>query len=379
MPFAPRNPAFRREVAQSLARLRPTQPVTEKHGRHVAGSAQDHPVTDCPDLRRHLRAAERADRLEKDRRRLDRRIQGRTESLGHQFDRVLRVLETWGYVEGWSLTEAGEMLARIYHECDLLVAEALRGGLFDDLDATGVAALASTFTYEARRPEGRPEEPWFPSSRLKRRWAQLETMATELNLAEEEAGLPLTRRPDPGFVVYAHGWAAGEELSEVIVDEELSGGDFVRNVKQLIDLVRQLGPDGARAGDGQGGRRRQRPAVPRGGGRLVRPGLIAACRSGRATRTGSRAGSLRAGWSSAPTPRPPPPSTPPAGTAGPSPPSACSGATCAARWAAAPAARSSRACGSPSTWARRCSTAGCTSSSPTWSPAPGCGPGRSSP
>ena len=104
-----------------------------------------------------------------------------------------------------------------------------------------MAALASTFTYEARRPEGRPEEPWFPSPRLKRRWAELDTMATELNLAEEEAGLPLTRRPDPGFVAQAHAWAAGEELADVILEEGLSGGDFVRNVKQLIDLVRQLG------------------------------------------------------------------------------------------------------------------------------------------
>ncbi len=27
----------------------------------------------------------------------------------------------------------------------------------------------------------------------------------------------------------------------MIADEEISGGDFVRNVKQLIDLLRQLG------------------------------------------------------------------------------------------------------------------------------------------
>jgi ATP-dependent RNA helicase HelY len=249
VPYSPRNPTFRREVAQSLARLRPSQPVTEKHaraGRSVTSSLEERSpetlaVAACPDVRKHLRAAERADRLEKDRRRLERRIQGRTESLGHQFDRVLRVMEAWGYVAGWSLTGGGEMLARIYHECDLLVAEALRGGLFDQLEATGVAALASTFTYEARRNDGRPDEPWFPSSRLKRRWAELDAMAAELNLAEEEAGLPLTRRPDPGFVAHAHGWAAGEELSEVIMEEGLSGGDFVRNVKQLIDLVRQLG------------------------------------------------------------------------------------------------------------------------------------------
>jgi len=253
-PYAPRNPAFRREVAQALARLRPSQSPGHGYAREApdggAGSLRDHPVAGCPDLRRHLRSAERADRLEKDLRRLERRIQGRTESLARQFDRVLRVLEAWGYVEGWSLTEGGDVLARIYHECDLLVAEALRAGLFEQLDPTGVAALASTFTYEARRPDGRPEEPWFPSSRLKRRWTELERMATELNLAEEEAGLPLTRRPDPGFVAYAAGWASGEELAEVIVDDELSGGDFVRNVKQLIDLVRQLGqiaPDPATA------------------------------------------------------------------------------------------------------------------------------------
>ncbi|MGH9094845.1 MAG: hypothetical protein ACRDXE_06765, partial [Acidimicrobiales bacterium] len=64
------------------------------------------------------------------------------------------------------------------------------------------------------------------------------------------AGLPLTRRPDPGFIGVAHAWAQGRELSDVLGDEGLSGGDFVRNIKQLIDLLRQLGdlaPDAATA------------------------------------------------------------------------------------------------------------------------------------
>ena len=39
----------------------------------------------------------------------------------------------------------------------------------------------------------------------------------------------------------AYAWAAGEDLGEVIAEEEISGGDFVRNVKQLLDLLRQLG------------------------------------------------------------------------------------------------------------------------------------------
>ena len=39
----------------------------------------------------------------------------------------------------------------------------------------------------------------------------------------------------------ARAWAGGKELAELLGDDEISGGDFVRNVKQLIDLLRQLG------------------------------------------------------------------------------------------------------------------------------------------
>ncbi|HWC10115.1 MAG TPA: DEAD/DEAH box helicase, partial [Acidimicrobiales bacterium] len=193
-PYAPRNPAFQRTVAQALGRLR-LAPGEEgarrapRGGRAAAladagSAAASHPVAACPDARAHLRAGERVERLEKDRRRLERRIQARTESLARQFDRVLRVLGAWGYVDGWSLTEAGQQLARIYHECDLLVAEALRAGVLDNLDPTSVAALVSAFTYETRSPGPRPE-PWFPSARVHRRWADLSRLAADLNSAEE--------------------------------------------------------------------------------------------------------------------------------------------------------------------------------------------------
>jgi ATP-dependent RNA helicase HelY len=33
---------------------------------------------------------------------------------------------------------------------------------------------------------------------------------------------------------------SGEELADVVADEELTGGDFVRTMKQLVDLARQL-------------------------------------------------------------------------------------------------------------------------------------------
>jgi ATP-dependent RNA helicase HelY len=250
-PYAPHNAGFQRQVASALTAARLTtggsgarSPLARRQWRGEvalaqAAAAASHPVAGCPDARAHLRALERADRLGRDMERLERRVKGRIESLARQFDRVLRVLEAWGYVDGWSLTESGGRLARIYHESDLLIAECAGHGLLDDLDAAELAGLVSVFTYEARGP-GEPVAS-FPSARLRRRWAQIDGLAAELNAAEEEAGLPLTRRPDPGFVGPAHDWAAGEHLAEVIADEEISGGDFVRNVKQLIDLLRQLG------------------------------------------------------------------------------------------------------------------------------------------
>jgi ATP-dependent RNA helicase HelY len=99
--------------------------------------------------------------------------------------------------------------------------------------------LASAFTFETRGPGDNPV-PWFPSAELRRRWAQVEATHARVEADETAAGLTPTRPLDPGFVGLAHAWAAGDDLSDVLADEELSGGDFVRNSKQLIDLCRQL-------------------------------------------------------------------------------------------------------------------------------------------
>jgi superfamily II RNA helicase len=221
----------------------------------------------------------RVERRGRDIERLEARVEGRVGSLARQFDRVLRVLEAWGYLDGWSLTEAGERLARIYHECDLLVAECLGRGLLDGLDPAELASLVSVFTFEARgegggargdgfrggsrrgrgggasrRRGGRGGDPAkgldgggqyrldeLPTPRLRRRWAQVVAIASELNQAEDDAGVPLSRQPSAGFSSLAYAWAAGEGLADLLADEEVSGGDFVRNVKQLIDLLRQIG------------------------------------------------------------------------------------------------------------------------------------------
>jgi ATP-dependent RNA helicase HelY len=247
-PFVPRSSAFRREAADRLRRAS-VRAASEGASASQQGGALEvqldaHPVHADPKRDARLRAAGSAERLEREIARLERRIRGRTESLARQFDRVLRVLEAWGYVEGWSLTEWGELLARLYTEGDLLVAESVRVGLFDDLGPPEVAAVVSCFTYERRGPEGTgpvPPPRW-PTRELPRRWREIDRIAGELNHNEDDAGLPETRAPDPGFVPYIHDWVTGHDLGDILEDDDtMTGGDFVRHVKQCIDLLRQIG------------------------------------------------------------------------------------------------------------------------------------------
>jgi ATP-dependent RNA helicase HelY len=267
-PFAPRSRSFQREVAEALAEMRLDGP---SHRQRRPGAWAGHPVAACPELRAHLRAAARADRLAHHLERLEKQVKGRSESLARQFDRVLGLLGRWGYVDGWELTPAGQRLSRLYHPSDLLVAECAERGLLASLPPAEMAALVSVFTYEARGPAGLAPAlgPAMPTRRLDQRWRGVEAVAADLNAAEELAGLPLTRPPDAGFAALAYGWAKGDELSDLLVSPEgevpprpgrrrrgrpepapLSAGDFVRNVKQLIDLLRQLAgalEDGAAA------------------------------------------------------------------------------------------------------------------------------------
>jgi ATP-dependent RNA helicase HelY len=234
-PYRPNNQKFRNEVARRLERTRTKRP-SESSREQV--DADDHPVAGCPDLRRHLRAARRARRLRTEIAAHERRLGQDAGSLTREFDRVLQVLDGRGFLDGWALTDAGLRLARIYHESDLLVAEALDEGLLDGLDGPELVALLSCFTYEHRSPEPAPP-PSFPNVRLRGRWDELDALATTLCKEEAALSLRLTREPDPGFVPLAHEWTKGDQLDQVLGDD-VTGGDFVRQMRQLLDLLRQI-------------------------------------------------------------------------------------------------------------------------------------------
>jgi ATP-dependent RNA helicase HelY len=236
-PYLPDDSDFRGQIAARLARVR--VPARSDPVPDVA--AVDHPVAECPDVEAHLRAYDRALRLQGEVDDLTRRIERQTSTLSLQFDRVLEVLDQFGYVDQWSLTERGQLLAGVYHEADLVVAEAIAEGAFDGLDAPELAAVASVLVYEHRSP-GPPPAPRYPSHRVRDRAVDIDGIVRRIQGAEDAVGLPWSRGSDHGFCAVAHEWCAGEGLGDLLEEThlELTGGDFVRTVRQLIDLVRQV-------------------------------------------------------------------------------------------------------------------------------------------
>jgi ATP-dependent RNA helicase HelY len=251
-PYDPQNRIIQRRLSSELKKARtrrskghrppsdqPEPPVPTPTVGVASSGAADHPVASCPDRDRHLAAAAERDRLKSQIADLDRRLDERAGSLGRQFDHIAALLERWGFVDRWALTERGEVLARVFHESDLLCAAVICDGHLDGLDPASLAGLASMLTYEHRSKEP-PPPPWYPSREIRARASSIERLATRLGRDEVHSGLSATRLPDPSFLALAHAWAAGESFDTVMADAGLSGGDFVRNVKTLIDLLRQI-------------------------------------------------------------------------------------------------------------------------------------------
>jgi ATP-dependent RNA helicase HelY len=271
VPYMPKDPNFRRQCAGLLKRLNPKRlnptrlpdMAQQGEGHAPSGAAaisgadpyldalqaqQDHPLHDHPDREQLMRVQFGLSKLQQEQQSLVQEIDRRGSGLVQRFGSVREVLERTGHSDGWALTPAGLRLRRIYHESDLLISVCLTEGIFDGLEDAELAALLSCVTYEHRSSEPAPA-PLLPSTELRKRFSLMQSTWKRLERLERGLKLPLSREPEAGFAASAWSWSAGQEL-ENILDEDLLGGDFVRNVRQLIDLLRQLGdiaPDPATA------------------------------------------------------------------------------------------------------------------------------------
>ena len=183
----------------------------------------------------------RSDAAQEERTRLRATIEHETGSLVRDLHRILDVLVDLDYLEPstFAPTDLGRVLAGVYSEVDLLVAEILRVGVLDGLDAAELAGVAAFLLHVPRRsePTARPE---VPSAPLVTCLAAIEDVAEGLRVRERAAGLSPLRILDAGFVGPAWRWARGSSLDDALGSLDLTGGDFVRDVKQAVDLLGQI-------------------------------------------------------------------------------------------------------------------------------------------
>ena len=151
---------------------------------------------------------------------------------------------------------------------DLVAAESLRHGLWDELSPSELAAALSALVFEARRPDD-ARSPRLPGGEVKEALAEMVQLWGELDALERDHRLDFLREPDLGFAWAAYRWAEGDDLDDVLGATDLAAGDFVRWMKQLLDLAGQVADaagDTPAARDRAGGRR---PAAPRRRGLLL--------------------------------------------------------------------------------------------------------------
>ena len=225
-------------------RVRPNKQVTA-----LREAIRHHPVHAWPAADREA-LARTAEQLVRDQRKLasvQRRVDDSTDSLGRIFERIIGLLAELDYVEivggEPQVTEEGERLSRIHNVSDLLVAQCLKRGIWDDLDPAELAGVASMVVFENRRATG--GSPEAATDAMADAMNDTMRVYNELVSDEQRHRLPATRLPDAGFSLSLHQWTAGAPLGYALAaaaesGAELTPGDFVRWCRQVIDLLEQI-------------------------------------------------------------------------------------------------------------------------------------------
>ncbi|RFU87065.1 RNA helicase [Streptomyces triticagri] len=253
--FNPRSPQSRRDLASAL-RTKAGHIRPEKHRRGRSAAVDDreiarlraaikaHPCHGCDEREDHARWGERYTRLLRDTKQLERRIEGRTNTIARTFDRIVKLLGELDYLRGDEVTEHGKRLARLYGELDLLASECLRERVWEGLSPAELAACVSALVYEARAADD-AIAPKLPSGQAKvalgemvRIWGRLDGLEEDFRINQAE-GVG-QREPDLGFAWAAYMWASDKGLDEVLREAEMPAGDFVRWCKQVIDVLGQI-------------------------------------------------------------------------------------------------------------------------------------------
>jgi ATP-dependent RNA helicase HelY len=261
-----RQPRVRRDLASALlsaakgltapsarrSRRSDDEPAADPELLALREEMRRHPAHRVADREAMVRVAERYLRVERDNEQIRAKVNAATNSLARTFDRIVGLLTERGYVAGTEnprVTDDGRLLARIYSESDLLVAECLRSGVWRGLQPAELAAVLSAMVFESRGSEGPTPVHAIdmPTPAVRRALAETRRTSDRLRSDEQRHRLAQSRQPDEGFVPAVYRWATTGNLAAALDVSDVAGngsplpaGDFVRWCRQVLDLLDQV-------------------------------------------------------------------------------------------------------------------------------------------
>ncbi len=272
-----RQPRVRRDLASALrsaaAGLR-VPPARKRRGQlddsadidpellTLREAMRKHSVHGMSERETKVRVGERYLRVERDNDQIRKKVNAATNSLARTFDRIVGLLTERGFIaldedDQPTVTADGRLLARIYNESDLLVAECLRTGVWKGLAAGELAAALSAVVFEARGGDGPTPSHAIemPTANVRRALVEMRRLSGQLRADENRHRITPTRQPDEGFVGAIYRWTTTGDLAAALAASDVAGagtplpaGDFVRWCRQVLDLLDQVRNAGPEAG-----------------------------------------------------------------------------------------------------------------------------------
>ncbi len=243
---------FERNLSSNRPRDRKGKDLRQNSGRadserkltQLKQSLKSHSCHRCPEREEHARWGERWWKLRRETDAVIDQIESRTNQVAKTFDRICELLVEFEYLSTDSsgeleITEAGSKLALIYGERDLLVAESLRTGIWDRVDAATLSAIVSALVYEPRRDDEHVQ-PRFPRGDFETVFLETRELWRTLETSTKRNKLRPTEPIDAGVSYAIHRWVSGSKLDNVLYEADLLVGDFIRLCKQIIDLLEQV-------------------------------------------------------------------------------------------------------------------------------------------
>ncbi len=155
-----------------------------------------------------------------------------------RFTNLIAVLNHFGCLEEYQLTEIGKTISSLRTENELWVGLVLLSGYLDELNPADLAAVIQGISVEVKRPDI-----WCnnkPSAKVSEVFNELEIIKKLISSQQSKYNIDTQVYLDKNLTGIIAEWAQGKKWKEVVFNTSLDEGDIVRIIRRTIDVLSQI-------------------------------------------------------------------------------------------------------------------------------------------